>query len=164
MSSRDMLREELKSPEARRDYAAILLSSSLALQIKVLRQQRGWSQEELAQRAGLHQSQISAMEQTGNEAWTLRKLKKLAEAFDLALIVRFESFGTLLEEALSISRTTLERPSFEEDAAFRDEEALQPSDTTVATELLAPIVSLRSWTAPSHRNPLLVSAEIASNG
>jgi hypothetical protein len=43
----------------------------------------------------------------------------LAEAFDLALTVNFESFGTFLDEAASLGRDALERPSFADDPVFR---------------------------------------------
>lgn len=58
------------------------------------------------------------MEQVDHDAWALKTLRKLARAFDL----RFESFGWLLDDAFSTSRETLERPSFEEDPAFRGAE------------------------------------------
>lgn len=116
--TREALQEELREPEARHDYAELFSDSSIALQIKALRQQRGWTQEELAERAGLKQSQISAMEQVDYSSWTVRTLRKLAQALDLALTVRFESFGWLLDDALSSSREALERPSFKEDPAF----------------------------------------------
>ena len=117
-TTREMLREEFRDPEARHDYADLFLDSSIALQIKALRQQRGWTQEELAQRAGLKQSQISAMEQVTFSSWRLKTLRELATAFDLTLAVRFESFGWLLNDALSTRREAPERPSFEEDPAF----------------------------------------------
>jgi transcriptional regulator with XRE-family HTH domain len=113
------LADELRDPEARRDYADEFLSSYIALQIKTLRQQRGWSQEELARRSGMKQSRISAMEQADYSGWNLRTLQRLAAAFDLAFVAGFESFGRMLDSMTSISRTTLERPSFEEDPAFR---------------------------------------------
>lgn len=115
---RAFLEKELEDEEARHLYAEELANSALALQIKALRLQRNWTQEELAERAGLKQSQISAMEQVDHDAWTLKTLHKVARAFDLAVNVRFESFGWLLEDALSTSRETLERPSFQEDPAF----------------------------------------------
>lgn len=114
-NTREALREEFREPEARHDYAEVFLDSSIALQIKALRQQRGWTQEELAEKAGLKQSQVSAMEQVSFSSWTLRTLRKLAKAFDLALSVRFESFGWLLDDALSSRREALERPSFGDD-------------------------------------------------
>lgn len=114
------LAEELKDPEARRDYADEFLSSYIALQIKTLRQQRGWSQAELARRSGMKQSRISAMEQADYSSWNLRTLQRLAAAFDLAFTAGFESFGRMLEDMTSISRSALERPSFAEDPAFRE--------------------------------------------
>jgi transcriptional regulator with XRE-family HTH domain len=113
------LADELKDPEARRDYADEFLSSYIALQIKTLRQQRGWSQAELARRAGMKQSRISAMEQADYSSWSIRTLQRLAAAFDLAFTAGFESFGRMLDDMTSISRGALERPSFEDDPAFR---------------------------------------------
>lgn len=132
---RESLADELKDPEARRDYADEFLSSYIALQIKTLRQQRGWSQAELAQRAGMKQSRISAMEQADYSAWNLRTLQRLAAAFDLAFVAGFESFGRMLDSMTSISRAGLERPSFEEDSAFREttakEEVRKPRKPTL---------------------------------
>lgn len=119
-TKKEALREEFKDPEARRDYAEIFLDSSIALQIKALRLQRGWSQEVLAEKAGMKQSRISAMEQADYSGWSLRTLRRLAAAFDLALVVRFESFGTLLDDVTSMSREGLERPSFADDPAFHE--------------------------------------------
>lgn len=113
-----VLREEFRDPEARKDYAEEFLNSFIALQIKTLRQQREWSQEDLAERAGMKQSRISAMEQVDYDSWSVRTLKRLAQAFDLALIVRFESFGEFLGEVTSVSRQELERPSFVDDPEF----------------------------------------------
>lgn len=118
--TREALRQEFHDPEARRDYADIFLDSSIALQIKALRLQRGWSQEELAERVGMKQSRISAMEQASYSSWSLSTLRRLAKAFDLALVVRFESFGNFLNEVTSASKSDLERPSFSEDPAFRE--------------------------------------------
>ena len=118
-SAKETLRSEFHDPEARHDYAEIFLNSSIALQIKALRLQRGWSQETLAEKAGMKQSRISAMEQATYDGWSLRTLRRLARAFDLALEVRFESFGTFLDDATSVSRNALERPSFIDDTAFK---------------------------------------------
>lgn len=117
-----LLRQGLEDPETRRQYAASLLHAHIALQIKTLRQQRGWSQTKLAQFAGKHQSQISEMESIDFSSWKISTLMKLAEAFDLALTVNFESFGTFLDEAASLGRDALERPSFADDPVFRGEE------------------------------------------
>jgi transcriptional regulator with XRE-family HTH domain len=113
------LKKELQDPETRRDYAEEFLNAFIALQVKTLRQQREWSQEDLAERAGMKQSRISAMEQVDYSSWSVRTLRRLAQAFDLALIVKFESFGKFLDDVARVSREELERPSFAEDPAFR---------------------------------------------
>jgi transcriptional regulator with XRE-family HTH domain len=106
---------ELKDREAREQYAEDFLAAHLALQIKALRAQRGWTQSELAERAGKKQSQISAMEQIDFSSWKVSTLQQLAKAFDLALMVRFESFGKFFEEALRLDSRSLEEVSFSDD-------------------------------------------------
>jgi len=122
----------------RRAYVDNLTDSILATQIQVLREQRGWSQEKLAEVAGLGQSQISKFEDVDNSSWQGRTLKKVAKAFDLRLVVRFESFGTALADIESLNRRELERPSFKDDPVFQiaDLRQLQP-DEKVASILMA---------------------------
>jgi transcriptional regulator with XRE-family HTH domain len=122
-NEREEFREELQDHEARHDYADMFLDSSIALQVKALRLQRKWKQRELASRADLHQSQISDMEQISHSGWTIETLKKVARAFDLTLRVRFESFGTFLDEYVEQNREGFERPSFDQDPAFAVVEA-----------------------------------------
>jgi transcriptional regulator with XRE-family HTH domain len=122
---KDTLAAEFEDREARKHYAVDFLNTQIALQIKALRQQRGWSQTDLATRAGKHQSQISAMEGIDFRSWKISTLMQLAEAFDLALTVKFESFGQFLEDSLHVDRETLERPSFDQDSAFGEDAKAQ---------------------------------------
>lgn len=139
--TKEMLREEFREAEARHDYARLFLDSSIALQIKSLRLQRDWTQKELAEEAGLHQSQISKLEQISSSSWTLETLKKLAKAFDLRLRVSFESFGTLLDEYVSQNRERFERPSFANDPAF----ATPIPDREFSFGVRGGVVSLHEW-------------------
>ena len=68
----------------------------LPFQIRALRKQRGWTQPELAAKAGMKQSRISNIEKPGATRFTLETLRRLAEAFDVALVVRFAPFGELV--------------------------------------------------------------------
>lgn len=131
-SMKELLREEFQDLEARRQYAADLLNAYIALQIKTLRQQRKWSQAQLARRAGKHQSQISEMESIDCSSWKVSELLKLAAAFDIALVVSFESFGDFLDDATHLGRPALERPSFKNDPAFKRPKA--PRGREVETE------------------------------
>jgi len=66
----------------------------------------------------MKQSQISKLEDVNHSSWKISTLKKLARAFDLVLVVRFESFGKVLPDIDEFGRERLERPSFDEDPAF----------------------------------------------
>jgi len=56
----------------------------LALNMKRLRQQNGWSQEELAERVGRHRTFISQLERVIKSP-TLETLARIAEAFGVKI-------------------------------------------------------------------------------
>lgn len=122
----DKLKNAFKSKEYRHAYADEFLNTSIATQIKVLReqQQRKWTQAELGNRVNplMRQTRISVMENVNYSSWSINTLRKLAEAFDLRLRVSFESFGSLVEEIEQFNRTALERDSFENDPVFTEKE------------------------------------------
>jgi len=104
-----ILKKAFKDKDYRHGYADEFLNSSIATQIKVLREQRGWSQKELANRAQMKQPRISVMENVNYSSWSINILRKLAEAFDLTLFVSFESFGKRLTDIERFNRENLER-------------------------------------------------------
>jgi transcriptional regulator with XRE-family HTH domain len=59
--------------------------------VRYLREQRGWSQPELARRAGLDDTQISTLE-TGKRSPNLRTLRKVAAALEVDVA---DLFGTV---------------------------------------------------------------------
>ena len=83
--------------EARTRFVESHLGKNLAFQIRILRDQAGWSQEELARRVGMNQNAISRLENPTYGKATLTTLKRIASAFDVALVVRFVSFGQLID-------------------------------------------------------------------
>src|SRR5947209_1065158 len=113
-------RTEFRDEETRHIYAEDLLNTYIATQIKVLREQREWSQQVLAERAGMRQERISVLEDVDYEAWSVRTLKRLARAFDLRLSIKFESFGSFLTEFDQFNRRSLTRLSFADDPAFAE--------------------------------------------
>ena len=58
--------------------------------MKLLRKARGWSQEELGLRAGTSQAVISVWEIGEGYGPTIKSLRRIAAAFGLELVVRFE--------------------------------------------------------------------------
>ena len=124
----DALKEDFKDKEVRHIYCGEFLNSSIATQIKVLREQRGLTQTELANLAGMKQSRIATIEDVNYSSWSISTLKRIAEAFDLALTVQFDSFGSKLSDIINLQRETLERSSFDDDPLFQ--ESLESEFTT----------------------------------
>lgn len=118
LSLRKRLRERFRDPEHRHDYVESFLNSSLATQIKVLRQGRNLSQRDLAALIGTKQSAVSKLEDPAYEGWTLKTLQKLARAFDVSLDVQFVAFGQMLDRIAGYSARSLQRVPFDADPAF----------------------------------------------
>jgi transcriptional regulator with XRE-family HTH domain len=118
MSESRSLKEELKDEEYRYAYAEDYLNTHIALQIKVLREQRQMTQKDLANKIGTWQAGISRLENINYSSWKTKTLKKVARALGVRLRISFETFGTLLNEAAHFSRATLERPDFTSDPVF----------------------------------------------
>ncbi len=89
--------EFLSDKNERHRFSGMVLSLSLARQVKALRSERKWTQERLAKESGVAQQTISAIERA---AWagTVATLRKIARACDVALIVRFDSWKEWLSE------------------------------------------------------------------
>ena len=66
------------------------------------------------------QPRISVMENVNYSSWSIKILRKLAEAFDLTLCVSFESFGTRVNDIEKFSREYLEKFSFKDDPYFKE--------------------------------------------
>jgi transcriptional regulator with XRE-family HTH domain len=139
----ERLRIEFRDEETRHIYADDFLNTYIASQLKVLREDREWTQRFLAERTGMRQERISVLEDVNYEAWSVKTLIRLAKAFDLRLSIKFESFGSFLTDFEEFNREALKRPSFEQDPAFtpnvanvephREEhfaKLLQPQSTT----------------------------------
>lgn len=124
----EQLRQELKDPEYSEGYAESFLDSYIATQIKVLREQREFSQSSLADLINTRQGVISRIESVNYSKWNLSTLKKLARAFRVRLHVSFETYGSLLEEVDTFSRKSLER---------------QPRESDVILNSLAPPMPIR---------------------
>jgi HTH-type transcriptional regulator / antitoxin HipB len=74
------------TPEYRAAYRAAQLAHELGRQIRRAREAHGWSQTELAGRAGLRQHAVSRLE-AGDVVPTLTTLERIAEALGTGLSV-----------------------------------------------------------------------------
>jgi transcriptional regulator with XRE-family HTH domain len=105
------LRKRISDKAYAHAYVDEYLNVSIASQIKALRDQRGLTQEQLAELAGMKQARICVVENVNYSSWTINTLRKLAEAFDVTLRVSFETFGSTLNGMRDFSRESLERIS-----------------------------------------------------
>lgn len=91
----------------------------LATQIRVLREQLGLNQTQLAFKIGTTQSVISKIESVHCWSWNSETLRKVARAFGLRLKVSLEPYETLPDEIDAFCRETAKRPLGLEDPGIR---------------------------------------------
>lgn len=80
------LREELGVDRAHPAYDAARLAFELGAEVRTLREQRGWTQTELAERAGMTQSAMARFE-AGGTVPTLPVLERVAAALEMRLSI-----------------------------------------------------------------------------
>lgn len=112
--------KKLQGKKYRHSFVSSQIGASVAAQIASTRVSRGWTQGELAKRAKMSQVRISVLEDPNYENFSIKTLKRLAEAFDTALILRFAPFSEMLEWLTTLPPEHLAVPRFEEDT-FKDE-------------------------------------------
>jgi transcriptional regulator with XRE-family HTH domain len=117
VNTKSSLAEEFKNKAYRDAFVASQLRIGLPLQCRALRENRGWTQPQLAEAAGMRQPRISEMEKPGERKPNLDTLLRLASAFDVALQVRFVPFSQLVDEDDAFDYDTYYVKPFAEDMA-----------------------------------------------
>lgn len=82
-----------KGREDRAKFVESQISQQIAAQIRAMRLRNKLSQPELAEKIGTSQNQIYRLEKPKTAKPKLLTLKRLAEAFDVGLVVRFVPFS-----------------------------------------------------------------------
>lgn len=111
------IRDSFVEKAYREALAVEHVNTTLAIQIRQLREQRYGKQAALAQRLGKHQETISQWENPDYGRYSLTSLKKLAAAFDVALLVKFISFNELAKDMVNLSPARLCPSSFNDELA-----------------------------------------------
>lgn len=108
--------ESWKDPEYRAEFVRERVKSSVALQIRALREQRnGMTQKQLGNAIGKAQTWISVLEDPEYGKMSVATLLSLAEAFDTDLEIKFRPFSKALHELTKQNETYFEVRSFEEE-------------------------------------------------
>lgn len=108
--------ERFRRPERRLNFLRQRTAAHIAMQIRAMRGDRGWSQADLARMSGLAQPQISRCERVGYGKQTISTLLKLAEAFDVGIDISFVSWGELWRRERKLATQPLSPMRFEEEA------------------------------------------------
>jgi transcriptional regulator with XRE-family HTH domain len=88
------------------------IRTSVAFQIRALRDQRDWTQKDLAEKAGKPTNSISRLEDPDYGKLTLTTLLEMAKAFDVALLVQFVEYDDWLNRMADVSPPALRKRSF----------------------------------------------------
>lgn len=134
---------KLRNAAYRKAFVASQINIGIPFQIRALMKARGWTQEKLGEQTGMLQPRISALLKPGEVRPNIETLRRIAEAFDCALLVRFAPFSELARWSESFDPKTFNVPAFDQDTGFSER---QPE----------PNLSLRSKaipTKPRTQNP-----------
>lgn len=131
--------------QARAKFVESHVSKGLAFQIRSLREREKWSQQMLASEIGSNQNAVYRAENPNYGKQTLTTLRKIAAAFDVALVVRFVPFSELIDWVSGTPRTikgltnaALMAPSFEceaRDGVFTEIAPALPIDSGTGQQL-----------------------------
>ena len=117
MNTSSEMTTKLSDPEYRSSFVESQINMGLPFKIKALRKQRNWTQPQLAERAGMKQSRISAIEKPGGGKLNIDTLCRLASAFDVALDVEFIPFGELMRRSDGFDPDSFAVKSFDDEIA-----------------------------------------------
>jgi transcriptional regulator with XRE-family HTH domain len=107
------------SKEYRHALVASELKRGVPRQIRILRKQREWNQQRLAQEAGLTQGAISRAEDPDYGNLTLNNLLQIGSGLDVAFIGRFIPFSEFAKRQASLGHESqLQVPSFTDDVGL----------------------------------------------
>ena len=109
--------QRLNRRSARQAFTEAEAVTAIAHQIRVVRQQRGMTQKDLARQLNTTQAAISRLEDPSYGRFSIKSLIDIAKVFDVSLQVRFVSTVKLLIDTRRVTKEQLEVPDFETEAA-----------------------------------------------
>jgi len=120
------------------------VAAAVGGQISSLRKKKEWTQEQLAQHAEMKRSRISLLESGNYEGFSFATLKRIAAAFDVAVIIQFVSFRDFVRWSESFNQAALAPEPFSE------------SDRIVRSEDLSALLRQLGGTSgfPYNQNPI----------
>lgn len=110
--------KHLKDRVFRQSYVEEHVRAGVAHQIKSMREVRGWSQAQLAEKCGKSQSNIARIEDPDYGKFSVQTLLEIAHSFDVWLSLEFVSFSSGLARTADRSAQALNALSFDEELSL----------------------------------------------
>src|SRR5579862_2266026 len=104
----------------RRQFVAERVRSSMALQIRALREQREMSQTKLGDAIGMAQTWVSKLENPDYGKMTVATLLRLSDAFDTDLEIKFRPFSTTIDTLPRQGKEYFTVPSFSDEFSLEE--------------------------------------------
>jgi transcriptional regulator with XRE-family HTH domain len=133
--TKEQLIDLLRDNEFRGHFTSDQVYELLAVQIRQLREKHRWTQTELGDRAGMQQVQVSRAENPDYKGARISTLSKLADAFDVALIVRLAPFSELIDWVAKLSPASFAPPSFDEELQSAATRMALPREDSTETQI-----------------------------
>ncbi len=109
------LLEKLTDKAYRDAFVSDEIDVGLPIQLRSMREKRGWKQSYVAEQTGTKQPRITLMEKAGYGNFSLNTLKKMASLFDVGLVVSFVPWSEMIDFTEAISNKRLAIPRFVDD-------------------------------------------------
>jgi transcriptional regulator with XRE-family HTH domain len=149
LSKSGLLERIRRGKEARSRLVESNLAKGIAYQIRATRESRKMTQADLASAAGMTQNNLSRLESPEYGKQTISSLKRIADALDVALVVRLVPFSQYVDWLSAtpymdegIRPEALAVPSFEEEEiSGRHEKRVLYYELHLPTQVAVPVVS-----------------------
>jgi len=115
--SKEILLEKLTDPTYREAFISEEIDVGIPMQLRAMREKRGWNQKYIAEKMDTKQPRFSLMEKPGYGNFSLNTLKKLASIFNVGLIVSFVPYSEMINFVDGFGPQWLSIPSFAEEYA-----------------------------------------------
>lgn len=121
-ASSQKIAKDVADPEQRHYLIESQIRHGIPLQLRAMREGQGWTQATLAEKLGTTQNAISRLENPRTGKPTITTLERIAQVFDVALIVKFAPFSEFADSLSEMSDKSVSVPSYEEETRKPKEE------------------------------------------
>jgi transcriptional regulator with XRE-family HTH domain len=113
-NKKQKLVRKLTNKEYRDAWVDESVKTVVPYQIQAMRNQRGWSQTLLGEKAGMLPNAVSRLESIDYGNLSVNTLLRIAHGFDCGLLVKFVPFSRLVREFEDVSPSALEVDNFDD--------------------------------------------------